>query len=102
MKPVRFNGEISSVNNVVFTFFKCFKYVLSWSREIICKNQNRFLSLKFKAHQPYDHMDVTSYLTFGRSCFGENYTRKIRFFLSELEQVLVYFVLAAFPLQDAY
>ena len=102
MKPVRFNSEKSSVNNVFFAFFKCFKYILSWLGEIICKIQNRFLSIKFKAHQPYDHISATSYLAFGRSCFGENYTRKISFFLNELEQVLVYFVLASLPLQDAY
>ena len=75
---------------------------MSWLGEIICKIQNRFLSIKFKAHQPYDHISATSYLAFGRSCFGENYTCKIRFFLNELEQVLVYFVLASLPLQDAY
>ena len=102
MKPVRFNSEKSSVNNVFFSFFKCFKYILSWLGEIICKIQNRFLSIKFKAHQPYDRISATSYLAFGRSCFGKNYTRKIRVFFNELEQVLVYFVLASLLLQDDY
>ena len=33
---------------------------------------------------------------------GKFIRRKIRFFLNELEKVLVYFVLASLPLQDAY
>ena len=33
---------------------------------------------------------------------GKIIRHKIRFFLNELEQVLVYFVLASLPLQDSY
>ena len=61
--------------------------------EIICKNQNSFLPLNFSAHESYDHISVIPYIIFGRGFFGKNYTREIRIFFKELEQVLVYFVL---------